>query len=251
MTYSILVPVKQVADSTARIRVRNDGSDVDLSGVKMAANPFDEIALEEAIRQREAGMAREVVVVSIGPRTAQETLRKALAIGADRAIHVLAPREIEPLAVAKVLKKIAQREAVDLVFLGKQAIDDDCNQTGQMLAEFLGWPQATFASSVRIAGGEITVVREVDDGLETLALSVPAVVSVDLRLNEPRYASLPNIMKAKNKPLAEIAVEDLGVDIAPRLTLLGVREPDVRQAGTMVRSVGELASILRLAAGRI
>jgi electron transfer flavoprotein beta subunit len=251
MTYSILVPIKQVADSTARVRIRSDGSDVDLSGVKMAANPFDEIALEEAIRQREAGIAREVVAVSIGPRAAQETLRKALAIGADRAIHVLAPREIEPLAVAKVLRQIAQGEAVDLVFLGKQSIDDDCNQTGQMLADFLGWPQATFASSVRIADGEITVVREIDDGLETLALSIPAVVSVDLRLNEPRYASLPNIMKAKSKPLAEIAVESLDVDIAPRLTLLGVREPDVRQAGTMVQSVDELAGILKSAAGRI
>jgi electron transfer flavoprotein beta subunit len=250
MSHTILVPVKQVADPNVRVRPKADGTDIDLAGIKMAANPFDEIALEEAIRQREAGKAVQVIAVSVGPRAVQETLRKALAMGADRAVHVLAPRETEPLAVAKILRHIVEREGADLVFLGKQAIDDDSNQTGQMLAELLNWPQATFASSVTLADGEVTVVREIDGGLETLAMRAPAVVSVDLRLNEPRYASLPNIMKAKTKPLVEVVAEALGVDVAPRLSLVGVREPAARQGGLMVGSVQELATILRSAADR-
>jgi electron transfer flavoprotein beta subunit len=241
----ILVPVKRVIDFNVRPRVKADGSGVDLANVKMSMNPFDEIAVEEAIRLKEKGVATEVVAVSIGPAKAQETLRTALAMGADRAILVETEEAVEPLAVAKLLKAIWDEEQPGLAILGKQAIDDDSNQTGQMLAALTGRPQGTFASKVEVDGGHVTVTREVDGGLETVRLALPAIVTTDLRLNEPRYASLPNIMKAKSKPLAVKSPADYGVDIAPRLKVLKVEEPPKRQAGVMVGSVDELVSKLK------
>ena len=241
----ILVPVKRVIDYNVRPRVKADGSGVDLANVKMSMNPFDEIAVEEAIRLKEKGVATEVVVVSIGPAKAQETLRTALAMGADRAILIQTEEEVEPLAVAKILKGVVEEEQPGLVILGKQAIDDDSNQTGQMLAALLGWPQGTFASKVEVAGSDLNVTREVDGGLETVKLATPAVVTTDLRLNEPRYASLPNIMKAKSKPLATKSPGDFGVDVAPRLETLKVAEPAKRTAGIKVGSVDELVGKLK------
>jgi electron transfer flavoprotein beta subunit len=241
----ILVAVKRVIDFNVRVRVKPDGSGVDLANVKMSMNPFDEIAVEEAIRLKEKGVATEVVVVSIGPAQAQETLRAALAMGSDRAILVRTDAAPEPLAVAKLLKAVAEAEAPGLILLGKQAIDDDANQTGQMLAALLGWPQATFASKVTVAGDRLEVQREVDHGLQTLSLALPAIVTTDLRLNEPRYASLPNIMKAKKKPLEERAADGFGLDLAPRLEVLATSEPAARQAGVRVASVAELVAKLR------
>jgi electron transfer flavoprotein beta subunit len=242
----LLVPVKRVIDYNVKPRIKADGTGVDLANVKMSMNPFDEIAVEEAIRLREKGAATEIVVVSIGPAKAQETLRTALAMGADRAILVTSETEVEPLAVAKILAKVAAEEQPGLVILGKQAIDDDSNQTGQMLAALLGWPQGTFASKVEVEGSDaVNVTREVDGGLETVRLKLPAVVTTDLRLNEPRYASLPNIMKAKSKPLAQKTPADYGVDTAPRLTTLKVTEPAKRSAGIKVGSVDELIDKLR------
>jgi electron transfer flavoprotein beta subunit len=241
----LLVPVKRVIDYNVKPRVKSDGSGVDLANVKMSMNPFDEIAVEEAIRLKEKGVATEIVAVSIGPAKAQETLRTALAMGADRAILVTTDAEVEPLAVAKMLKRIVEEESPGMVILGKQAIDDDSNQTGQMLAALLGWGQGTFASKVEADGETVAVTREVDGGLETVRLKLPAVVTTDLRLNEPRYASLPNIMKAKSKPLAQKTPEELGVDIAPRLETLKVSEPPKRQAGVKVGSVDELVDKLR------
>jgi len=241
----ILVPVKRVVDSNVKIRVKADGSGVELANVKMSMNPFDEIAVEEAIRLKEAGKASEIVAVSVGPQQAQETLRTALAMGADRAILVLAEGPIEPLGVAKVLKAVAEAEQPQLVILGKQAIDDDCNQTGQMLAALLGWGQATFASQLSIENGKATVTREVDGGLQTVDVILPAIVTTDLRLNEPRYASLPNIMKAKKKPLEEKRAEDFGADLKPRLKVLKTEEPSGRTAGVRVKTVAELVEKLR------
>ncbi len=243
----ILVPVKRVIDYNVKPRVKADGSGVDLANVKMSMNPFDEIAVEEAIRLKEKGKAEEIVAVSIGPAKAQETLRTALAMGADRAILVQVDDDVdvEPLAVAKILKAIADEEQPGLVLLGKQAISDDSNQTGQMLAALMGRPQGTFANSVEVDGGSVTVKREVDGGLETVTLTLPAVVTTDLRLNEPRYASLPNIMKAKSKPLAQKTAADYGVDIAPRLKTLKVTEPPVRQAGVKVADVDELVAKIK------
>ena len=241
----LLVAVKRVIDFNVKPRVKMDGSGVDLANVKMSMNPFDEIAVEEAIRLKEKGAATEIVVVSIGPAKAQETLRTALAMGADRAVLVQTEEEVEPLAVAKILKGVAEEEQPGMVILGKQAIDDDSNQTGQMLAALLDWSQGTFASKVEISGGGVNVTREVDGGLETVALSTPAVVTTDLRLNEPRYASLPNIMKAKSKPLATKSPGDYGVDVAPRLETLKVVEPAKRQAGVKVGSVDELVAKLK------
>jgi electron transfer flavoprotein beta subunit len=243
----LLVPVKRVIDYNVKPRVKADGTGVDLANVKMSMNPFDEIAVEEAIRLREKGAASEIVAVSIGPAKAQETLRTALAMGADRAILVQTDDEVEPLAVAKILAKIVEEEAPRMVILGKQAIDDDANQTGQMLAALLGWAQGTFASKVEVDGEAVNVTREVDGGLETLCLKLPAIVTTDLRLNEPRYASLPNIMKAKSKPLATKSPADYGVDTAPRLQTLGVREPSKREAGIRVQTVDELIDRLRTA----
>jgi electron transfer flavoprotein beta subunit len=241
----LLVAVKRVIDYNVKPRVRMDGSGIDLANVKMSMNPFDEIAVEEAIRLKETGVATEVVVVSIGPAKAQETLRTALAMGADRAILVTSEEEVEPLAVAKILKGVVDEEQPGLVILGKQAIDDDSNQVGQMLAALLGWPQGTFASKVEVAGDSVNVTREVDGGLETLKLSTPAIVTTDLRLNEPRYASLPNIMKAKSKPLAVKSPGDFGVDVAPRIEVIKVNEPAKRQAGIKVGSVDELVERLK------
>ena len=243
----LLVPVKRVIDYNVKPRVKADGTGVDLANVKMSMNPFDEIAVEEAIRLKEKGVATEIVAVSIGPAKAQETLRTALAMGADRAILVQTDDEVEPLAVAKILAAIAKEEQPGMVILGKQAIDDDSNQTGQMLAALLGWPQATFASKVQLAEGAATVTREVDGGLETDEVKLPAIITTDLRLNEPRYASLPNIMKAKSKPLATKSPADYGVDTAPRLQTLGVREPSKREAGIKVASVDELIDRLKTA----
>jgi electron transfer flavoprotein beta subunit len=240
----VLVAVKRVIDFNIRPRVKMDGSGVDLANVKMSMNPFDEIAVEEAIRLKEKGVASEIVAVSIGPAKAQETLRTALAMGADRAILVQTDEEVEPLAVAKILARIAADEQPGMIILGKQAIDDDSNQTGQMLAALLGWPQGTFASKVEAGGEKLTVTREVDGGLETVELKLPAVVTTDLRLNEPRYASLPNIMKAKSKPLATKTPDELGVDITRRLETLKVAEPPKRQAGIKVGSVDELVERL-------
>ena len=241
----ILVPVKRVIDYNVKPRVKLDGSGVDLANVKMSMNPFDEIAVEEALRLKEKGAASEVVAVSIGPAKAQETLRTALAMGADRAIHVICETDVEPLAVAKILAGIEGEEQPGLVIMGKQAIDDDSNQTGQMLAALLGWGQGTFASKVEVGGESVDVTREVDGGLETVRLKLPAIVTTDLRLNEPRYASLPNIMKAKSKPLTQRTAEDYGVDVAPRLTTLKVEEPAKRQAGVKVGSVDELVEKLK------
>jgi electron transfer flavoprotein beta subunit len=243
----ILVAVKRVVDPNVRVRVRPDGSAVDLANAKMAMNPFDEIALEEALRLREAGHAGEVVAVSVGDAAAIETLRSALAMGADRAILVKAEGRIEPLAVAKVLKAIAARDGIGLAILGKQAIDDDANQTGQMLSALLDWPVATFASKVTVEDGTVLVTREVDAGRETLRLALPAVVTADLRLNQPRYASLPNIMKAKKKPIEELTAKALGVATAPRLAVLKVSDPPPRQAGVRVASATELVAKLRQA----
>ena len=230
----LLVAVKRVVDANVKVRVKSDGTGVETANLKMAMNPFDEIAVEEAIRLRERGLATEIVVVTIGPAACQETLRTALAMGADRAIHVKTDAEIQPLAAAKILAAIAAKEKPDLAFLGKQAIDDDSNQTGQMLAALLGWAQGTFVSKLEIANGAATVTREIDGGLETLALKMPAVVTTDLRLNEPRYATLPNIMKARQKPVAAETPEALGVDIAPRLSTLSVSEPPKRKGGRKV-----------------
>jgi len=241
----ILVPVKRVVDYNVKVRVKADGSGVDLANVKMSMNPFDEIAVEEAVRLKEAGTASEIVAVTIGVQQAQETLRTALAMGADRGIHVKTDETVEPLAVAKILKALVEAEGPDLVVMGKQAIDDDANQTGQMLAALLGWPQGTFASKVAMSDGGIEVTREIDGGLETVWLKLPAIVTTDLRLNEPRYASLPNIMKAKKKPIDAKTVEELGVDIAPRLEVLGVAEPPKRQGGVKVASVEELVTKLK------
>ena len=241
----ILVPVKRVIDYNVKVRVKADNSGVELANVKMAMNPFDEIAVEQALRLREAGGADEVVAVSIGPAQNQETIRTALAMGADRGIHIEASHDIEPLAVAKLLKAVVERENPGLVLAGKQAIDDDCNQTGQMLAALLGWAQGTFVSALEVTGDKAKVVREVDGGLEHLEINMPAIISVDLRLNEPRYASLPNIMKAKKKPLDSLTVDDLGVDITPRLTIIRVEEPAAREAGIKVADVKELVEKLK------
>ncbi len=241
----IVVPVKRVIDYNVKPRVKADGTGVDLANVKMSMNPFDEIAVEEAIRLKEKGVATEIVAVSVGPAKAQETLRTALAMGADRAILVQTDDEVEPLAVAKILKAIADEETPGLVILGKQAIDDDSNQTGQMLAALLGRPQGTFASEVTVDGDSVVVKREVDGGLETVKLALPAIVTTDLRMNEPRYASLPNIMKAKSKPLATKAPADYGVDTAPRLKTLKVGEPPVRQAGVKVADVDTLVAKIK------
>src|SRR5690242_6776153 len=245
----ILVPVKRVVDFNVKIRVKPDGSGVELANIKMSMNPFDEIAVEEAIRLKEAGKATEIVAVSIGPAQASETIRTALAMGADRGILVKAEGVVEPLAVAKILKGIVEAEKPGLVILGKQAIDDDCNQTGQMLSALLGWPQGTFASKLAIDGDTVTVTREVDGGLQTIKLNGPAVVTTDLRLNEPRYASLPNIMKAKKKPIEEKSAGDYGVDPAPRIEVLKTGEPPGRKAGAKVGSVAELVGKLKNEAG--
>ncbi len=241
----ILVPVKRVVDYNVKVRVKSDNSGVELANVKMSMNPFDEIAVEEAVRLKEAGVATEVVAVSCGLTACQETLRTAMAIGADRAILAETDAELQPLAVAKLLKALVAKEAPQLVILGKQAIDDDANQTGQMLAALLGWPQATFASKVKIEGGKAVVTREIDGGLETLELTLPAVVTTDLRLNEPRYATLPNIMKAKKKPLDVVKPADLGIDVAPRLKTLKVVEPPKRTAGVRVADVAQLVDKLK------
>ena len=241
----ILVAVKRVVDYNVKVRVKSDQSGVDIANVKMSMNPFDEIAIEEAVRLKEAGIATEVIAISAGPTACQETLRTALAIGADRAILVETELSLQPLAVAKILANIAQKEGAQLILLGKQAIDDDSNQTGQMLASLLDLPQATFASKVVIADGKAQVTREVDGGLETISLSLPAVITTDLRLNEPRYVTLPNIMKAKKKPLDVIKPEELGIDIAPRLTTLKVQEPAQRSAGVMVADVAALVEKLK------
>lgn len=241
----ILVPVKRVIDYNVKVRVKSDNSGVELANVKMSMNPFDEIAVEEAIRLKEAGSAEEIVAISIGPDKAQETLRTALAMGADRAILVKTDENVEPLAVAKILKAVVEEENPEIVLMGKQAIDDDSNQTGQMLAALLNWGQGTFASEVKIDGSSVNVTREIDGGLETVKLNLPAVITTDLRLNEPRYASLPNIMKAKRKQLDQKTPDDYGVDISPRLKTLKVEEPVGRSAGVMVESVSELVSKLR------
>jgi len=241
----ILVPVKRVVDYNVKVRVKADGSGVDLANVKMSMNPFDEIAVEEAVRLKEAGIATEVIAISCGPAACQETLRTAMAIGADRGILVETDVELQPLAVAKLLKALCDKEQPQMVVCGKQAIDDDANQTGQMLAALAGWPQATFASKVVVADGKATVTREIDGGLETLQFALPAVVTTDLRLNEPRYATLPNIMKAKKKPLDTVKPEDLGVDVTPRLKTLKVVEPAKRSAGVKVADVAELVNKLK------
>lgn len=243
----ILVPVKRVVDYNVKIRVKSDGSGVELANVKMSMNPFDEIAVEEAIRLKEAGVASEIIAVSIGPAQAQETIRTALAMGADRGILVKVDETTEPLTVAKLIKGVVDEEKPELVILGKQAIDDDANQTGQMLAALLGWSQGTFASKVEIAGGSAKVTREVDGGLQVVEIKLPAVVTTDLRLNQPRYASLPNIMKAKKKPLDEKSPADYGVDVSPRLKVLKTEEPGGRKAGVKVKDVAELVSSLKSA----
>jgi electron transfer flavoprotein beta subunit len=241
----VLAPVKRVVDYNVKVRVKSDGTGVDIANVKMSMNPFDEIAVEEAVRLKEGGKVTEIVAVSAGITQCQETLRTAMAIGADRGILVETSEELQPLAVAKLLKALADKEQPQLIILGKQAIDDDSNQTGQMLAALLGWGQATFASKVVIEDGKATVTREVDGGLETVALPLPAIVTTDLRLNEPRYVTLPNIMKAKKKPLETVKPADLGVDVTPRLKTLKVAEPPKRTAGIMVKDVAELVSKLR------
>ena len=245
----VLVAVKRVVDYNVKIRVKADNTGVDLANVKMSMNPFDEIAVEEALRLKEAGKATEIVVASVGPQAAQETIRTALAMGADRGILAKTDGEVEPLGVAKILKAIAEEENPDLIIVGKQAIDDDSNQTGQMLAALLGWSQGTFASEVDLGEGTAKITREIDGGLQTIDLKMPVVVTTDLRLNEPRYASLPNIMKAKKKPIDEKIVADMGVDVAPRLTTLKVEEPAKREAGVIVESVAELVEKLKDEAG--
>ncbi len=241
----VLVAVKRVIDFNVKIRVKSDGSGVETANVKMSMNPFDEIAVEEGVRMREAGTASELIAVSLGPQACQETIRTALAMGADRGILVETDAELEPLAVAKLLRAIVDKESPDLIILGKQAIDDDCNQTGQMLAALLGWPQGTFASKLAFADGKVQVTREIDGGLETVTFQLPAVVTTDLRLNEPRYASLPNIMKAKKKPIDVMTPDDLGVDVTPRLETLKVEEPSGREAGTIVADAAELVQKLK------
>ena len=241
----IVVPVKRVVDYNVKVRVKADGSDVDIANVKMSMNPFDEIAVEEATRLKEAGIATEIVAVTCGSTQCQDVLRTAMAIGADRGIHVVCDQPLEPLAVAKILKSVAEKEAAQLVIMGKQAIDDDANQTGQMLAALWGAPQATFASKVEVQGDTVKVIREIDGGLETLSMQMPAVITVDLRLNEPRYVTLPNIMKAKKKPIDTSAPADHGVDIAPRLKLLKVQDPPARKAGIKVPDVATLVDKLR------
>jgi electron transfer flavoprotein beta subunit len=241
----VLVAVKRVVDYNVKIRVKADKTGVETANVKMSMNPFDEIGVEEAIRLREAGIATEVVAISLGVAQCQETIRTALAMGADRGIHVVSDAELQPLAVAKLIKAVVEKEKPELVILGKQAIDDDCNQTGQMLAALLGWSQGTFASKLKREGDRLLVTREVDGGLETVNLKLPAVVTTDLRLNEPRYASLPNIMKAKKKPIEQLTPEALGVDVTPRLVTLKVEEPAKRQGGRRVASVAELVDKLR------
>jgi electron transfer flavoprotein beta subunit len=240
-----LVAVKRVVDYNVKVRVKADGTGVETANVKMSMNPFDEIAIEEGLRLREAGTVEEVIVVSAGVQQCQETIRTGLAMGADRGVLVLTDVELQPLAVAKLLKAVIEREGPEIVIIGKQAIDDDCNQTGQMLAALLGWPQATFASKITIEGGHAEVTREVDGGLETVAFNLPAIITTDLRLNEPRYASLPNIMKAKKKPIVPMTPEELGVDVTPRLVTLKVEEPAKRQGGVKVGSVGELVDKLK------
>lgn len=241
----IMVPVKRVVDYNVKVRVKSDNTGVELANVKMSMNPFDEIAVEEALRIKEAGNAEEIIVVSIGPKAAQETIRTGLAMGADRGILVEHDGDAEPLAIAKILKGIIAEENPDIVMLGKQAIDGDNSQTGQMLAQLMGWPQGTFASEVALADGGVNVTREVDGGLETVKLNLPAIITTDLRLNEPRYASLPNIMKAKRKPIDEKTPADYGVDMAPRVTTLSVEEPPQREAGIIVETVEELVSNLK------
>ena len=241
----VLVPVKRVIDYNVKIRVKADQTGVETANVKMSMNPFDEIAVEEAVRLQEAGTATEVIAVSIGPQQCQETIRTALAMGADRGILIQTDDEVQPLSVAKLLKAVVDKESPDLVILGKQAIDDDSNQTGQMLAALLGWSQATFASNIELNGDSANITREVDGGLETVKVSMPCIVTTDLRLNEPRYASLPNIMKAKKKPIDQMAPADLSVDIAPRLTTLKVVEPTKREAGVMVEDVAQLVNKLQ------
>ena len=247
----VLVPVKRVVDPNVKVRVKADGTGVELSNVKMSMNPFDEIAIEEALRLREAGTVEEIIVVSMGAQQCQETIRTALAMGADRGILVKTEEAPQPLAVAKLLKALVEAEGPELIILGKQAIDDDASQTGQMLAALLGWAQGTFASKIVIEDGKARVTREIDGGLETVLLDMPAVVTTDLRLNEPRYASLPNIMKAKKKPIDEKTPEELGVDVSPRLTVLEVVDPPKREAGVKVESVAELVDKLRNVAGVI
>ena len=241
----IIVPVKRVVDYNVKVRVKSDGSGIETSGVKMSMNPFDEIAVEEAVRLKEKGIATEIIAVSMGVPQCAETIRTALAMGADRGILVETDAELQPLAVAKLLKAIVDKEQPQIVILGKQAIDDDMSATGQMLAALLGWSQGTFASKLAVEGDTLTVTREVDGGLETVALTLPAIVTTDLRLNEPRYASLPNIMKARKKPIATMKPADLGVDVTPRLTVIKVSEPPKRQAGQKVNSVAELVNKLR------
>ncbi|MHA1107646.1 MAG: electron transfer flavoprotein subunit beta/FixA family protein, partial [Alphaproteobacteria bacterium] len=241
----VLVAVKRVIDANVKVRVKGDNTGVETANVKMSMNPFDEIAIEEAVRMLEAGSATEVVAISMGAAKCSETIRTALAMGADRGIHVQTDEALEPLAVAKLLKAIVERENPGLVILGKQAIDDDCSQTGQMLAALLGWSQGTFASNIAIDGDNVTVVREIDGGLETLSLKMPAVVTTDLRLNEPRYASLPNIMKAKKKPIDALTPDELGIDVTPRLTILKIEEPPPRQGGGKVADVAELVDKLK------
>ena len=241
----ILVAVKRVIDYNVQIRVKEDASGVVTENVKMSTNPPDDNAIEEAVKIKESGKATEVVAVTVGEEKAQETVRKALAVGADRGIHVKADGAIEPLAVSKILQKIVDKEKPDLVFMGKQAIDDDCNQTGQMLSSLLDWPQATFASKIDVKDGKLEVVREIDEGLETIEINTPAIVTCDLRLNEPRYASLPNIMKAKKKPIEQLSASDLGVDITSKIQQLKVEEPPKRKAGIMVSSVAELVQKLK------
>ncbi len=241
----VLVAVKRVIDFNVKVRVKPDGSGVETANVKMSMNPFDEIGVEEALRLKEKGVATEVIAVSLGPQACQETIRTALAMGADRGVHVLTDVELQPLAVAKLMAAVVKKEQPGLVIVGKQAIDDDCNQTGQMLSALLGWSQGTFASKLAIDGGEIKVTREVDGGLETVALKMPAVISTDLRLNEPRYASLPNIMKAKKKPIGALTPEALGVDPAPRLKVVKVEEPAKRQSGVKVKTAAELVEKLK------
>ena len=241
----ILVAVKRVIDYNVQIRVKEDGSGVNTDNVKMSTNPPDDNAIEEAVKLKEAGKVKEIVAVTIGEEKAQETVRKALAVGADRGIHVKAEGYIEPLGIAKILKKVVEKEKPDIVFLGKQAIDDDCNQTGQMLAAILNWPQGTFVSKINLKDKTIEIVREIDEGLETLEINLPAVVTCDLRLNEPRFASLPNIMKAKKKPIDKMAAKDLGVDITNRIQQLKVEEPPKRKGGIKVSSVSELVSKLK------
>ncbi|NRA28736.1 MAG: electron transfer flavoprotein subunit beta/FixA family protein [Parvularculaceae bacterium] len=245
----VLVPVKRVVDYNVKVRVKSDNTDVDLANVKMSMNPFDEIAVEEAVRMKEAGLAEEIIVVSIGPEKAQDQIRQALAMGADRGLLLTTDEDVESLAVAKLLQKVCEEESPQIVIMGKQAIDDDRNQTGQMLGALLGWPQGTFASEVKKEGDKLHVTREIDGGLQTVALNLPAIVTTDLRLNEPRYASLPNIMKAKKKPLEKKAAADLGVDLAPRLTKLKVTEPPKREAGIKVESIEQLVDKLKNEAG--